>query len=83
MLVFYHFGRPCRLPEVLLLSNQLKLTIMIDLEKKTTTKKVTIRRKISDFATSTQGGVSVIDVNALFASLRPEVIKAEIRKVRG
>lgn len=68
---------------MLLLSNQFKLTIMIDLEKKPTTKKVTIRRKISDFATSTQGGVSVIDVDALFASLRPGVIKAEIRKVRG
>ena len=55
---------------------------MIDLEKKTATKKVTIRRKISDFATSTQDEVSVIDVNALFASLRPGVIKAEVRKVR-
>lgn len=56
---------------------------MIDLEKKPTAKKVTIRRKISDFATSTQGGVSVIDVDTLFASLRPGVVKAEIRKVRG
>lgn len=56
---------------------------MIDLKKKTATKKVTIRRKISDFATPEQGGVSVIDVNALFASLRPEAIKTEIRKVRG
>lgn len=70
---------------------------MINLEKKTTVKKttinlakdeskarkVTIRRDLSDFATPVGTGVSVIDMNALFASLRPEVLKSEFDALRG
>lgn len=46
-------------------------------------RKVTIRRKISDFVKEEENGVGVVDVNALFSSLRPEVLLKEIKAKRG
>ena len=46
-------------------------------------RKVTIRRKISDFVKEEEKGVGVVDVNALFSSLRPEVLLPEMKAKRG